>query len=79
MELVQAVRFDQEFLEYFDNIITTIIPKATIEMPAKDRLAMVDKILRAKLAHSKWELERVNQDWLQIIELALKHYQTEQS
>lgn len=79
MELVKAVRFDREFLEYFDNIIVVIIPKVSLEIPQKDRLATVDKILRAKLSNAKWELERFNADWLQIIDLALKYYQVEQS
>jgi len=79
MELVKAVRFDREFLEYFDNIIVVIIPKVSLEIPQKDRLSTVDKILRAKLSNAKWELERFNADWLQIIDLALKYYQVEQS
>lgn len=79
MELIKAVRFDQEFLEYFDNIITTIIPKATLEFSQKHRLATVDKILRAKLSNSKWNFEQFNMDWLQIIDLALRHYQVEES
>lgn len=79
MELIRAVKFDQEFLEYFDNIITTIMPKATLEFSRERRLATVDKILRAKLSNSKWGLEQFNPDWLQIIDLALKHYQIEES
>jgi hypothetical protein len=79
MELVKAVRFDREFLEYFDNIIVVIIPKVSLEIPQKDRLATVDKILRAKLSNSKWNFEQFNMDWLQIIDLALRHYQVEES
>jgi hypothetical protein len=77
MDLVTAVKFAAEFLEYFDNIIVTMIPKTSLDMKPEVRIKEIDKIMRALLTGHQWLLEKCNRDWVQLIQIAVKHYEPE--
>lgn len=77
MDLIKAVKFDAEFLEYFDNILVTVIPSLSLSMSQPERLKTIDKIIRALLINDKYDLDRANPDWVSLIKMAAKHYEPE--
>lgn len=77
MDLIKAVKFDPEFLEYFDNILVTVIPSLSLSMSQPERLKTIDKIIRALLINDKYDLDRANPDWVSLIKMAAKHYEPE--
>jgi hypothetical protein len=73
MDLIKAIKLDPEFLDYLYDVLVTVIPSLPQSGTRETNIRKIEEMVKHMLTGSTWHLEKCDQDWLKIVQLAVKH------
>ena len=77
MELRDSFTVDPDLIEHLTDALLSVIPSISLHKSKKEIANDVELMMVAMITQSKWHLDQIAHDDLEVIKIALKYYSKE--